>query len=329
MKNDQYRTSTMDSARDWRNRLRKLGVHFQEYIEGNMCTLNESHLTLLSELASQDVDHEVCLSALAEASVSLLLLNEEWLAAFERSRAPLDPGSPKAIEALISTMQRCGYSPDLQKAVVRLVGGELDAASGPEHIRSTDEEPGPPQKTAVSTSGPENVGSTDVKAGRCEAPESGYVRHHSENITSSDVMAGQAEKQPEAPPEPISFKSQEDLTDFIVKVLPNVNERAREMAQAKNDAEMKTFKEQQALKRELLSPGEIYVDEHFLREALESVQEILERLPDIEGDLVGEVNEAAIRAWSRLNMVLRWGTKDDEDEDDLDDSDNESGEAAQ
>lgn len=152
---------------------------------------------------------------------------------------------------------------------------------------------------------------------------------------SAETDVGIADAQGKAAPAEVGtsephavFQTEAELISFVEKATNAVNGIIHEEQCRKGRENMLKFKEKQELKRQLLGPGEIYVDAHFLEEAHESICEILERLPDVDGnELVTEINEAAIRVWSRLNMVLRWGAKDTEE--DIDTSDNESAESAQ
>lgn len=161
------------------------------------------------------------------------------------------------------------------------------------------------------------------------APPQRKDRRNTETVENKpDAPSEGAERAEPAPPFK-SFKTLEEMTEFVAGIIPGVNQRAHDVACKKGLEDAKAFHERQELKRSLLAPGEIYCDMEFLEQAHEAVCEILERVPDIEGDLAGEVNEAATRAFSRLTMVLRWGEAAQKEEAvDIDTSDNDTAETA-
>lgn len=75
--------------------------------------------------------------------------------------------------------------------------------------------------------------------------------------------------------------------------------------------EMARFREREDLKRSLIGPGEVLVEESFLRQALEAIESILEMAPHIRqvGDGGPSIEDEGTRAFSSLRAALRSGTR--------------------
>lgn len=98
--------------------------------------------------------------------------------------------------------------------------------------------------------------------------------------------------------------------------------------QAKTATPFARFEARKDPRRSLIGPGEILIEESFLRTALEAVEAVLEMAPQAsrQGDGGPSIEDEATRAFSALRAALRCGTRAIEAVD-IDDSDN--AEAAQ
>src|SRR5690606_66440 len=67
-----------------------------------------------------------------------LVTSEAVAAAKKGAMEPFDPESKEAIEELIAALQRCGFSPEIQQEVVRVVCWSLDGTWVPEAQVPTD-----------------------------------------------------------------------------------------------------------------------------------------------------------------------------------------------